>query len=218
MTKVQCSGDSRIAGASFTLSPMCDDFVDIILGTLEDVDSSKVWMETDDVTTTARGKIVHVFDVTKAICVRAVQTGEHVSFQATFSIGCPGDADTDAYMALDDVPANEALWSDVAVENSATEDDAEVDRANVNRYAAAKFSLYPLGGGNYMDVIYGQIEAMKEFVEVTPAHYSTKLAGGIVDIFTGLENAFRATVEGGSSHAVMTVSVSMNSPSHEKTE
>src|SRR5690625_709405 len=101
----QC-GRSKIAGASFTLSPMCDDFVNIILGTLEKVDSSKVWMKTDDVSTTVRGKLVHVFNVTKAVCTYAAKTGEHVSFQATFSVGCPGDTETDAYMELDDVPSN----------------------------------------------------------------------------------------------------------------
>ena len=196
MNRQACS-NSKIAGASFTISPMSDDFVNIILGSLEKVDTSKVWMKTDDVTTTVRGKLVHVFDVTKAIFMVAAKTGEHVSFQATYSLGCPGDSEGDAYMTEDDDPANKSLTQDV------------------RQYVASKFSLYPLGGGNYMDIIYDQIEEMKKFVDVTHAHYSTRLDGDIKDIFTGLESVFRATVDGGSNHTVMTVSISANSPSHQ---
>ncbi|MGM8365039.1 YkoF family thiamine/hydroxymethylpyrimidine-binding protein [Virgibacillus sp. W0181] len=192
----EACGTHKIAGASFTVSPMSNNFVAIILDALKKADTSKVWMETDDVTTTVRGKMIHVFDVTKAIFLEAATTGEHVSFQATYSFGCPGDSAGDVYMAEDDHPLNAASVQDI------------------KQFAAAKFSLYPLGGGNYMDIIYDQIEAMKQFVDVSHAHYSTRLRGETNDIFTGLESVFRATVEGGSSHTVMTVSVSANSPSH----
>ncbi len=195
MESTKC-GNSKIAGASFTLSPMSDDFVEVIESALAETDTSKVWMDTDDVSTIARGKIVHVFDVTKAICLHAANTGKHVSFQATYSLGCPGDVEADAYLASDDTPSNLIK--------------AEED----NPFAAAKFSLYPLGGGDYMKTIYEQIEAMKKHVEVSKSHYSTKLAGSLLDIFNGLENAFQKTVDQGSSHTVMTVMISMNSPSH----
>src|SRR5690625_6350434 len=84
-------GHRRVTGASFSLHPMSDDFVDVIQAALGETNTSKVWMETDDVTTTVRGKTVHVFDVTKAICLHAAKTGKHVAFQATYSVGCPGD-------------------------------------------------------------------------------------------------------------------------------
>src|SRR5699024_521117 len=73
-SKQQCSG-SRIAGCSFSIHPMSDNFIEIITNALEKVDTSKVWMQTDDVTTTVRGKMVHVFDVTKAIFLHAAKTG-----------------------------------------------------------------------------------------------------------------------------------------------
>lgn len=186
----------RIAGASFTLCPMSDDFVDVIKGAIGSTDSSAVWLETDDVSTTARGKIIHVFDVTKAICVHAARTGKHVAFQATYAVGCPGNKETDVYMTVENAPKN-AL--------------AEVED---NSFAAAKFALYPLGDGEYMDIILGQIESIKEYVDVSHAHLSTKLTGGMVDIFKGLEKVFQATIEAGSAHTVMTVSISINSPSH----
>src|SRR5699024_11008459 len=90
-------GNQQIAGASFSLYPMSDDFVAIIQKSLSETDTSKVWMQTDDVTTTVRGKVVHVFDVTKAIMIHAAKTGKHVAFQATYSLGCPGDSEGDVY-------------------------------------------------------------------------------------------------------------------------
>jgi len=187
---------SDIAGASFSIHPMSSNFIEIIKGALEKVDTSKVYMATDDVTTTVRGKLVHVFDVTKAIFVYAAKTGQHIAFQATYSLGCPGDSEGDVYMAEDNVPLNFNYIK------------------NTEQPVAAKFSLYPLGGGNYMDIIYQQIDAMKEYVTVSHAHYATRLDGDVIAIFHGLEQVFRATVEGGSSHTVMTVSISANSPSH----
>jgi uncharacterized protein YqgV (UPF0045/DUF77 family) len=56
-------GTSEITGARFSIYPMSDRFVDIIKSALEEVDTSKVWMETDDVSTCVRGRSEHVFDV-----------------------------------------------------------------------------------------------------------------------------------------------------------
>jgi|SRR5690625_233582 len=190
-------GSQKITGVSFSLHPMCDDFVKVISDSIAATDTSKVWVKTDDVTTTIRGRAVHVFDVSQAIFMHAAHTGEHVAFNATYSVGCPGDTQGDFYMAEDDEAVN-------------TEKIKHIDQP-----VAAKFSLYPLGGGDYMDLIYGQIEAMKDYVTVSPAHYSTRLDGEAHHIFRGLENVFQATVEHGSSHTVMTVSVSANSPSHQ---
>lgn len=192
----QPCGTSDIAGVSFSVYPMSDQFVDIILAALKEVDTSKVWLKTDDVTTTVRGNIGHVFDVSKAIFLHAATTGKHVGYQATYSLGCPGDSAGDVFLAEDEILMN--------VEHT----------KSIKQHIAAKFSLYPLGGGNYMDIIYEQIEAMKEHVEVSPSHYSTRLQGEAIAIFDGLEKVFQATVEGGSNHTVMTVSISANSPSH----
>ena len=58
---------NRVSGCNFNLSVMSDDFAEIILGALNQVDQSKVWSHTDDVTTVVRGRYEHVFDVVKAI-------------------------------------------------------------------------------------------------------------------------------------------------------
>src|SRR5699024_8201594 len=113
MNKIACEVDRDIVGASFTLSAMSDDYVNIILNAINETDTSKVWLHTDDVTTTIRGKIAHVFDITQAIFLHASQTGEHISFQSTYSIGCPGDSDADVFMAVDDTRQNEEKVKDV---------------------------------------------------------------------------------------------------------
>lgn len=191
-------GHLRITGASFSLHPMSDNFIEIIEAALSETDTSKVWMNTDDVTTVARGKTVHVFDVTKSICLHAAKTGKHIAFQATYSVGCPGDSETDAYATEDD-----------KTNNLLKAEDQDL-------FAAAKFSLYPLGGEtNFSETINKQIELMEKYVKVTRAPYATKLEGGLLDIFNGLEAAFQTTVDAGADHTVMTVTISMNSPAHQ---
>src|SRR5690625_7876688 len=100
----QVCGDHSITGVSFSLHPMSDNFIDIILRAIESTDTSKVWIHTDDVTTTNRGKADHVFDVSKALIMHAAKTGEHVDFNATDSAGCPGDTDGDKDIAVADHP------------------------------------------------------------------------------------------------------------------
>src|SRR5690625_4740236 len=102
----QSCGSSKIAGVSFSINPMSDDFVKIITDALDNVDTSKVWVKTDKVSTTIRGKLTHIFDVSKAMFLHAAKTGVHVAFQATYSFGCPGDSEGDVYMAEDDVLMN----------------------------------------------------------------------------------------------------------------
>ncbi|AXI08895.1 thiamine-binding protein [Oceanobacillus zhaokaii] len=186
-----------VAGASFSIHPMSDRFIEIIKSALNEVDTRKVHMNTDDVSTTVRGNLIQVFDVTKAMFLHAAKTGEHVAFQATYSLGCPGDSKAEAYIANDQIPLNAELVN------------------GINQYIAAKFALYPLGDGNYMDVIHKQIEAIRKYVTVSAANYSTRLDGDALAIFEGLEQVFKAVVKSGSSHTVMTVSISANSPSHE---
>src|SRR5699024_12393020 len=97
--------------------------------------------------------VMYGFDGMKASCLHAGKSGEHVSFQATYSLGCPGDTEADAYLGSDDTPNN------------------LVQAETTHAFATAEFSLYPLGGGDYMQTIYEQIEAMKSYAEVSRAHY-----------------------------------------------
>lgn len=187
-------GTSRIVGCQFSLHPMSDNFVDIILSTLSEVDTSKVWKETDDVSTCIRGKMIHVFDVAKAIFLHAANTGEHVAMNGTFSIGCPGDTEADAYMDETDIPLNEEKTKSIL------------------QIAGCKFSLYPMGHEDYMGKIYEQINLSKHRnVTVTSTHYATRLDGDVHDIFNALHESFELVQEK-VSHVTMTFSLSANSP------
>ncbi|WP_068672635.1 YkoF family thiamine/hydroxymethylpyrimidine-binding protein [Oceanobacillus sp. Castelsardo] len=189
-------GTSRIAGCQFSLHPMSDRFADIILSTLNEVDTSKVWKETDDVSTCIRGKMVHVFDVAKAVFLHAAKTGEHVAMNGTFSIGCPGDSDADVYMDETDTPLNEEKVK------------------SISQVAGCKFALYPLGREDYMDKIYEQIDLSKHRnVKVTSTHYATRLDGEVHDLFQALHESFEL-VQNHVSHVTMTFSLSANSPTN----
>ena|SRR5690625_743906 len=187
----------ELTGVSFSIYPMSDDFVDIIKGALDEADTSEVMMRTDDVTTTMKGKLNHVFDVTKAIFIHAAKTKKHIAFQATFSMGCPGTPGEPVTLDLD-------------------EDVLNADKVkDIKQYAAAKFALYPMGGNDVMDLILKQIEGMKNYVTVTPSDFATRLDGEAAVIFDGLQQIFKETVEAGPNSTIMTVSISANSPSHQ---
>ncbi|MEA1852323.1 YkoF family thiamine/hydroxymethylpyrimidine-binding protein [Cytobacillus sp. OWB-43] len=190
----QLCGTSSIVGCQFTLSPMSERYVDIILFALKEVNMSKVWSETDDVSTCIRGKQIHVFDVVKAIFLHAAKTGEHIAMSGTFSIGCPGDSAADVYMDESDIALNK-------------DDTKEIDQL-----AGCKFALYPLGREDYMEKIYEQIDWSKETeVNVSHSHYATRLDGKVNDIFNLLQNVFDQTKQD-VSHVTMTFTLSANSP------
>ncbi|PYZ92244.1 thiamine-binding protein [Salipaludibacillus keqinensis] len=190
-------GTSRIVGCRFSVYPMTDNFVEVIKGALEEVDSSKVWQQTDDVSTLIRGRSEHVFDVAKAIFVHAAKTGVHVVFNGTFSIGCPGDSDADTYMSEDDVRLNE---------QSSQKEQVEV---------ASQFALYPLNNPDYMQIIADQKEVAEKHGTFTKGvHYASRLDGDANDVFKTLEEAFVNTSKTkDQSHVTMTAAISANSPS-----
>ena len=187
-------GLSPIVGFRFSLHPMSNDFVSVIKGALEQTDTSNVWMHTDDVSTVIRGKQVHVFNVAKAITLHAAKTGEHISLSGTFSAGCPGDSAGDVYLdKVDDI---------------ANKDDTK-------QYVSSQFALYPMNNPNYMEVIYREIERAIEFgVYNESMHYASGIHGDIHDVFAFYEETFSQARSEEHKHLVMTVSMSINSPSH----
>jgi energy-coupling factor transport system substrate-specific component len=190
-------GTSRIVGCRFSIYPMTDNFVDVILGALREVDTSKVWMETDDVTTCIRGRSEHVFDVAKAIFIHAAKTGVHVVFNGTFSVGCPGDSEGDSYMSENDERLNEEASSKEQVE------------------VATQFALYPMNNPDYMQIIADQVAVAKDHGTFTKGiHYASRLDGDANDVFKTLEQAFvNASKTHERSHVTMTAAISANSPS-----
>lgn len=193
MEPLQC-GTSPIVGFRFTLNPMSSDFIRIIKGALNETDTSNVWKHTDDVSTVIRGKQNHVFNVAKALTLHAAKTGEHVALNGTFSIGCPGDTSGDVYLDKDDVLLN-------------TDD--------TKQYVSSQFALYPMNNPDYMSVIYKEVERAKEHgVWNDSMHYASGIHGDIHDVFAFFEESFTHARSEEHRHLVMTVSMSINSPSH----
>ncbi|MFD1032993.1 YkoF family thiamine/hydroxymethylpyrimidine-binding protein [Metaplanococcus flavidus] len=193
MEPLQC-GTSPIVGFRFTLNPMCGDFIKIIKGALNGTDTSNVWMDTDDVSSVIRGKQNHVFNVAKALTLHAAKTGEHVALNGTFSIGCPGDTSGDVYLDKDDVLLN-------------TDD--------TKQYVSSQFALYPMNNPDYMSVIYKEVERAKEHgVWNDSMHYASGIHGDIHDVFAFYEESFTHARSDQHRHLIMTVSMSINSPSH----
>ncbi|WP_432806331.1 YkoF family thiamine/hydroxymethylpyrimidine-binding protein [Lederbergia citrisecunda] len=191
-------GKSRIVGFRFSLYPMSDQFVDVIKGALNETDTSKVWLKTDDISTCIRGKAVHVFDVAKCVYLHAAKTGLHVVLNGTFSIGCPGDSEGDSYMMVDDVRSNEADLFELKIE------------------APTQFALYPMNNSGYMDLIADVVEIAKVKGTFSGGiHYASRLDGNAHDVFATLEDSFMATQEK-VSHVTMTVNIAANSPSRKK--
>lgn len=193
MEPLQC-GTSPIVGFRFTLNPMTGNFVKIIKGALNETYTSNVWKHTDDVSTVIRGKQNHVFNVAKALTLHAAKTGEHVALNGTFSIGCPGDTSGDVYLDKDDVLLN-------------TDD--------TKQYVSSQFALYPMNNPDYMSVIYKEVERAKEHgVWNDSMHYASGIHGDIHDVFAFFEESFTHARSEEHRHLVMTVSMSINSPSH----
>ena len=197
MEPLQC-GTSPIVGFRFSLHPMSGEFISIIKGALSKTDTSNIWMDTDDVSTVIRGKQNHVFNVAKALTLHAAKTGEHVALSGTFSIGCPGDSAGDVYLDKDDVLLN-------------TDD--------TKQYVSSQFALYPMNNPDYMAVIYREVERAKEHgVWNDLMHYASGIHGDIHDVFGFYEESFTHARSEQHRHLVMTVSMSLNSPSHGDTD
>lgn len=195
MNELVC-GTSRIVGCRFSVFPMTDRFVEVITEALRSVDSDKVWIQTDDVSTCIRGRAEHVFDVTRAIFAYAAASGVHTVFNGTYSIGCPGDTDADAYMNEDSTRLNHDIG----------------ERADIE--TACQFALYPMGSANYMDVIYAEVDRTKAAGTFGGSvHYASRLDGALSRVFGSLEDAFQHAIQSDSSHLVMTAVVSAHSPS-----
>lgn len=186
---------NRVSGCNFNLSVMSDDFAEIILGALNQVDQSKVWSGTDDVSTVVRGRYEHVFDVVKAIYLHAASTGKHVAMSGTFGIGCNKDDDAEPYLNEYDVRLNEAKSMEIKNE------------------AGCKFAIYAVGVEKYGEIISSEVKLAEEQVTVTPDHFTTRLDGDVHNIFLAMERAF-VRVQDKAPHTKITFTISSNSPSN----
>lgn len=198
------------SGAQFSLYPMSDDFVDIILGALGSLDPyrDRLRVETDPVSTLLVGPPDIVLAALRDVFVTAAAGGVHCALTATLSRGCPGEADDPICAGGPGRPPDRSLpdriQDAVAAVAAAT---------SVGRPVDAQLSVYPLGAEQHMDEIYGCIDFLKRSaVFAGPKHFCTRLSGDAGPVFAAVQEAFtRFGAPDG--HLAVDLTVSANSPS-----
>jgi hypothetical protein len=180
-------------GARFSLYPMTDRYVPVILGAIDGIRESGLEVETDDVSTFIGGDRNAIWSTLEGVFAKAARTGEHVVMTALVSHGCPGET----YCEPD--PMTGTAF-------------APIDHPGRGVPASAQWSLYPLGSAGYMDVIYDEIGRTKrDGVFTGGAHFVSKLEGDACTVLEGIRHAFDDAC-GRASHVVAHVTLSANSP------
>ena len=192
-------------GVRFSLYPMTDGFVPVILDAVRDLDRLGLEVEVDDVSTCLMGEEPQLFEALRVAFGRAARTGTHVVMVTSFSAGCPGEPESDVC-----APRHVTL-AELAQEQGA--DDWVAEAYDLPERVACQFALYPLGIEHYMEVIYREIgEAKTAPVSAGGRHFATHLAGDGAAVFDALRTAFR-NARRDAAHVVMTATISANSPS-----
>lgn len=194
------------SGIQFSLYPMTDDFVGIILDAVSALDDrrDRLRIETDNISTLIVGPPDMLFPAMRDVFLRAARTGHHVVLSATVSRGCPGEPDdpictgtAGAAGGIGDRDQAKALLADAPA---------------TGQPAVAQFSLYPLGA-DAMPNIYACIDFLKTSgVFDRSKHFCTKLAGDTGAVFAAVEASFRC-FGAPDGHVTVDLTVSANSPS-----
>lgn len=103
----QNTQDQNFAGIRFSLDPQTDDFANIILSALDEIDTSNVWSKTDATSTVYRGEKPAVFDAVKAAFIHSYREGIHGKATMTLSQGCGSDEDRAEYKHLSNQRIND---------------------------------------------------------------------------------------------------------------
>ena len=186
-----------ISGCRFSLYPMTDNFVSVILGALEKTDTSAVWSQSDALSTVYRGKLPYVADAVRALFINAWQPEVHMALEGQFSKGCPGDTDGDSLLDREGEAPNRAKIQDRHFP------------------VLCKLALYPMGTGDYIDEI-AKVWRMAEAEGLNPKtiHYATRIEGDVQKVFDYLEEECRL-MEQSVPHYILHFTLSVNSPTNE---
>ena len=188
-----------ISGCRFSLYPMCDNYVPVILGALEATDTSAVWQETDALSTVYRGKLCYVADAVKALFINACHEGVHMAIEGQFSHGCPGDIDGDSVLGLEGPAPNGSRLS------------------GKHFPVHCKIALYPMAVPEYIQKIAAVWRLAEERgLQPKTIHYATRLEGDVQDIFSFLEEICQLMSDDPSvPHYILHFTMNVNSPTEE---
>lgn len=180
-------------GARFSIYPMTDRYVPVILGAVEGLRDRGLEVETDDLSTFLGGDRNAVWSSLEEAFAAAARSGAHVVMSALVSHGCPGET----YCEPDPLTGTAA---------------APVVRAGTGVQVACQWSLYPLGVPHYMDVIYREIDRTKRAgVFRRGAHFVSRLDGDLSDVLLAIRHSFDEAC-GSVGHVVAHLTLSANSP------
>ena len=189
-------------GARITLAAMSDDYVSIVLGSLEAADSTGLETQTGAVSTFVSGAESDLVRYLVQLVGAAGRSGAHVSATIHFSRGCPGEV-------VCELPGGAGPLA------------AEIpDVAATGVSAVAEWALYPLEDGvragtapDHMRDIYAAIDFARELGTFEASeHFVTRLSGDVADVIRTVAAGWilvGRTVQHVTSH----VTLSINSPS-----
>ena len=181
-------------GARFSLYPMTDRYIPVILDAIKGLRDTGLEVETDDVSTFVGGDRDRVFGELRRVFVAAARTGEHVVMTVLLSHGCPGETYCESTGEIR-MPAQ-----------------AATDGAKTGVPVSAQWSLYPLGSDSYMDLIYREIERTKKAgVFAKGAHFVSGLRGDLSEVLGAIGASFDAACAD-AGHVVAHATLSANSP------
>lgn len=184
-------------GARFSLHPMTDDFVRVILGALAAARSPGLEIETDDVSTFVRGGETELLAYLTDVIGGVGRTGVHTAAHVLLSRGCPGEVACE-------------------VAGGAAQAPERIERpAPSGVRASAHWSLYPLDdgpGADHMAGIEAAIAHARDLgVLAGSVHFATRLEGDLTDVLAAALEGWLLvgrTVRHVTSH----LSLSLNSP------
>lgn len=196
-------------GARITVAAMIDNYVDVILGALNDesLDTSGLQIETGDVSTLIRGDEPTLLRYLTDVSARIAESGVHASITILLSRGCPGEVTCEA------------------PRTASAHHGGPPDGRDVGTFASAEWALYPLADQvtvtddgriepDHMRDIYVAIDLAKDLGTFhSSVHFATRLEG---DLGRVLQTAVAGWTLVGRSvqHVTSHLTVSVNSPSH----
>ncbi len=211
-------------GCQFSLYPMSDNFVEVILPAVKamrDFDGADgLRIETDDISTLVVGPPSGVFAAVERAYEAACRAGGHVVLSALFSRGCPGEPDDP--ICTPEGPTTGTAGTTASDSTTASDNKAGSASEEATSGAGkppsglkidAQFSLYPLGISHYMESIAGAVAAVKE-AEVfdRSKHFCTRLSGDLAHVLAAVEDCF-ASAARDTGHVVIHLTASKGSPS-----
>ncbi|MCA1753786.1 MAG: Ykof family thiamine-binding protein [Spirochaeta sp.] len=202
------------SGCQFSLYPMSDNFVEVILPAVKAMGNPEdLRIETDDISTLVVGQPERVFEVVAKAYEAACRAGKHVVLSALFSRGCPGEPDDP--LCTPEGPSkgvHEGARQDAGAD-SATRGAGTSSIATTGVEIDAQFSLYPLGIAEYMTTIASTVRAVKKAgVYDRSKNFCTRLSGDLSAVFAAVERAFDEAARD-TGHVVIHLTASKGSPS-----